>query len=238
MASGGGRGPSWPPCRGRRKLRSEDRGCRGTGGGAGRSPGAPPCRFSALPADATVRSWPRCLSSRRRFSLTFTASCPRLIKHCQYSCPPPSQWKPKTPRPNSHSAIAATPHGGCFSRRLAVERRTGCCQVRSFLTMLRLDLPRCPIQESQASKTHAIQRVQMPRRPPRLTCILDKLSQLSHLGDLHLPAASASGDERVWTRASTRKLVAQVQSWSARCLVEAGTALQLRCNQFPSHRCL
>lgn len=60
--------------------------------------------------------------------------------------------------------------------------------------MPRLDLPRCPIWESQANKTHAIQRVQMPRHPPRLTCILDKLSQLSHLGDLRLPAASASGD--------------------------------------------
>lgn len=35
----------------------------------------------------------------------------------------------------------------------------------------------------------------------------------------------------VWTRASIRKFVAQAQG---RCLVEAGTALQLRCNQFPS----
>lgn len=49
VASGGGRGPSWPPCRGRKKLRSEDLGLRSTGGGAGRSPGAAPCRISALP---------------------------------------------------------------------------------------------------------------------------------------------------------------------------------------------
>lgn len=90
--------------------------------------------------------------------------------------------------------------------------------------MPRLDLPRCPIWESQANKTHAIQRVQMPRHPPRLTCILDKLSQLSHLGDLRLPAASASGDGSLDSSSINSQVGRTGRAWS-RCLVEAGTAL-------------
>lgn len=91
----------------------------------------------------------------------------------------------------------------------------------------------CPIQESQANKTHAIvHRIQMPRHPPRLTCILDKLvSAVASGGISASPPPLHPGMMGVWTRESIRKFVAQAQG---RCLVEAGTALQLRCNQFPS----
>lgn len=69
VASGGGRGPSWPPCRAWPEKTPE---C-STGDVVAREAGRqisrnPPCRISALP-DADAWSWPRC-HPRRRGRLT------------------------------------------------------------------------------------------------------------------------------------------------------------------------
>lgn len=57
VASGGGRGPSWPPCRGRKKLRSEDRDFVAREAGPADLPEPP---LVASPHCRDARSWPRC----------------------------------------------------------------------------------------------------------------------------------------------------------------------------------
>jgi hypothetical protein len=150
VASGGGRGTSWAPCRGRTKLRNVDRwwpdktpegDLRDAVAGAGTSPGASPPLVTSPRCRCRVPAFQPTLSSHRRPSLTFAACQSPVIKHCQYSCPPQAK-KNNPPRPNK----TRPPQKSCPIAVMPPKSHGGCP-----LAVLRCSAGSCPFHEGTTS---------------------------------------------------------------------------------------